>query len=475
MKITSVVDADPVMCPVQILSDNDSVFGKSYPFVDSLLFAPSPVCFGFGTDLMMYSSVNQSIGVRYHMDSVFAQQTMLGQSQVPYIGYTSITAGIDSVWYSNGLACGVDQLINTILTVNELPAAQLQPDTFKVCAGNSIFIRPVITAGAFPMTGTFINPKGNEVPWTLENESAFLAFQPDAAGTWSFKPNSLIDGNGCQGNGTGSFLVDFIPNPIVDFIATVDSACYPLQTQLVNLTDSVYGIINCRWSVDDVAYSAFCQDSVYLELEEPGEYSISLWVESKDGCTASLTKFNYLHVFEVPEAEFTFNPNPPTVRENIVQFFNQSYFAEGYEWQIDTLMESTKANPIVEFPIVPGSEYLVRLVAASSGGCTDTAYATITIKNETFVYVPNAFTPDGNGINDVFIPVPYNVDENHYTFEVYNRWGQVIFSTNSTTEGWDGTFNGVKVQHGVYPYRVKYREKDGVYTDELRGHAVIVK
>ena len=90
-------------------------------------------------------------------------------------------------------------------------------------------------------------------------------------------------------------------------------------------------------------------------------------------------------------------------------------------------------------------------MASTEDGCTDTAYAAITVIDEVLFYVPNSFTPNGDGQNDSFIPVltaGYDRSQG-YEFNIFNRWGELVFSSVSPGEGWDGTFNNQMVQNGL--------------------------
>lgn len=92
------------------------------------------------------------------------------------------------------------------------------------------------------------------------------------------------------------------------------------------------------------------------------------------------------------------------------------------------------------------------------------------------VYVPNAFTPDADGRNDIFRPV---VDQAmmRWTFRVFNRWGLLVFSTEDTDEGWDGTFNGMEAPQDVYIWELRYKSllPSGLVQEHLRGHVTLVR
>jgi gliding motility-associated-like protein len=99
---------------------------------------------------------------------------------------------------------------------------------------------------------------------------------------------------------------------------------------------------------------------------------------------------------------------------------------------------------------------------AVSGNLKDTAYSNrVRLVLEPRMFIPSAFSPNGDGLNDIFIPVSIAVynemeeDELQYEFSIYNRWGQRVFSTSSQNIGWDGIFNGVQAPEGVYSYAIK--------------------
>jgi gliding motility-associated-like protein len=82
------------------------------------------------------------------------------------------------------------------------------------------------------------------------------------------------------------------------------------------------------------------------------------------------------------------------------------------------------------------------------------------------VYIPNSFSPNFDGINDVFMPIftPYGLDTETYEFVIFDRWGHPVYSTRDHTKGWDGTFmnKGTEtLKQDSYNYSVKYKDIDG--------------
>jgi len=112
-----------------------------------------------------------------------------------------------------------------------------------------------------------------------------------------------------------------------------------------------------------------------------------------------------------------------------------------------------------------GSDFLYYMVAIPSvddpARLEESMSNTILLKQMPTTYLPNAFCPNPASPNKVFMPINAFVDANSYLFVIYNRWGQVVFSTSNPYQGWDGTYKGQECPSGVYSYRLKYRYPDG--------------
>lgn len=92
------------------------------------------------------------------------------------------------------------------------------------------------------------------------------------------------------------------------------------------------------------------------------------------------------------------------------------------------------------------------------------------------VHVPNAFTPDDDGVNDLFLPVVAG-DVESYRLEIFDRWGEMIFNANDPTIGWDGTYGGIPVADGVYVWRLVYRAVTdlGAVNEQFMGHLTLIR
>lgn len=138
-----------------------------------------------------------------------------------------------------------------------------------------------------------------------------------------------------------------------------------------------------------------------------------------------------------------------------------------FEWLPGDSMSCTNCvNPVVE--PTTSTQYVVMLTDIN--GCTN--MDTVTIFVEGSLYVPNTFTPNGDGINDYFYAEGEEIEE--FEMWIFNRWGELIFTSESLNNGWDGRVNGVISQIDTYVWKIKFKEysgKDG----EIYGHVNLVR
>jgi gliding motility-associated-like protein len=130
-----------------------------------------------------------------------------------------------------------------------------------------------------------------------------------------------------------------------------------------------------------------------------------------------------------------------------------------YTWTPSTGLSSPSVPDPVITAGVAGDVILYKVTAFTSAGCKGDGYVKVQVYKGPELYVPGAFTPNGDGKNDKFFPFPVGIKELVY-FKVFNRWGQLVFSTNKLRDGWDGKFGGQDEATGVYVWAVQARTKD---------------
>lgn len=271
------------------------------------------------------------------------------------------------------------------------------------------------------------------------------------------------------------FTVTVHPIPDANISSDDVMGCAPLAITFTNMGDYTGG--TCVWYMGDGTMIEGCE-GVTHSYEYAGPYDVELEVTSEFGCVNTVEAENYIHVFEKPEAAFTYSPDYPNIQDPEVKFTNESEGAIDYIWDFgDGSEESTSENPYHLFPDVSNAEYTVELIAISDQGCTDTAYQIIMIEDVLIFYVPNVFTPDGDMFNEEFKPVMtsgYDVETYHLT--IFNRWGEVVFESMNADFGWDGTYGGGDlVQDGVYIWTIEFKETLSTKRHQLNGHVTVLK
>lgn len=133
--------------------------------------------------------------------------------------------------------------------------------------------------------------------------------------------------------------------------------------------------------------------------------------------------------------------------------------ATDYSWTPSTgLSNPGIPNPVLTAGAV-GDVIVYKVTASTQAGCKGEGYVRLRVYKGPDLYVPTGFTPNGDGKNDTFFPFPVGVKSIRY-FRIFNRWGQLLFSTSTLNHGWDGKFGGVEQANGVYVWMVEGFTKD---------------
>ena len=200
-----------------------------------------------------------------------------------------------------------------------------------------------------------------------------------------------------------------------------------------------------------------------------GDYTLT--VTDSLGCSATST-------FTVdglpnPVACFTLIPEAPSylVGEMIV-FNNCSQYQTHNHWDLGDLNTSEETGLTYTYNDI--GTYTITLDVTNDQGCSDSYTKTIVVHEQTRFYLPNSFTPNGDGINDVFMPVQMEVKEGSYSLKLFDRYGNLVFYTTDLNEGWDATINGKKVPTGsTFVYFTTYQDFDGTVYEKTGKVTVI--
>jgi gliding motility-associated-like protein len=291
-----------------------------------------------------------------------------------------------------------------------------------------------------------------------------------SAGTYTV---TVTDLNGCTSTNTIVLNANPSPQPV---LPEPGVGCIGSNI-LINAVQG--GWQYCSWTFSDGQNFTECAPFV-TSFDSVGCYSLQLTVLNDAGCMGSAFSSNFICVEPNPVASFYADNYEISNVEPGVVFINTSTGADSYYWYYsDVSYYDSTINVYHEFS--GGDEfgvtdYTVILYAVSQYGCIDSTSRRITMLPELIVYVPNAFTPDGDIYNNTFFPVisgGYTTED--YSFLIFNRWGELIYESSEMGEGWDGSYRGKKCQDGVYTWKLNVRKS---YTDEIKeyvGHVSLLR
>ena len=260
--------------------------------------------------------------------------------------------------------------------------------------------------------------------------------------------------------------------PEVAFVASQVAGCEPLGVAFTNLSAPTGD--DCLWEFGDGTIETGCGD-VYHDYPN-GTFDVTLTVTS-NGCTASSTMFDYITSIPFPEASFSTFPDVINITNTEVSFVNTSHDAITYTWSFgDSSPNSNEFEPSHEYPETIDGLYEVMLIVENEFGCADTAYGQVAFEDLLIFYIPNAFTPDGSGTNDGFIPVfTSRVDPFDFNMKIFDRWGELLYETFDMNNGWDGTYGGKIVADGVYVWSISFGDTISDDRYYRKGHVTLLK
>ncbi len=274
---------------------------------------------------------------------------------------------------------------------------------------------------------------------------------------------TVISGD-CQ-QSIGEQIIIIPIDPIVDFSGG-GQGCGPLTisfTDLSQYTDAD----TYNWDFGDGGTSR--EKNPTYTYTTPGIYSVTLSASNELGNVVTEQKPFIVEVYPGPRANFQVRPGIVYLPDKPIYTANKSIGAESYFWDFGDGTTSTEYEPTHIY--TAKGAYDITLVAINANGCTDT----LRMRNAVIadegadVRIPNAFTPSpdgpsgggvgGGGINDVFIPIMEGVVE--FNMLIYNRWGELLFESNSRSIGWDGYFKGQICSADVYVYKLNMKFLNG--------------
>ncbi|MCB0760192.1 MAG: PKD domain-containing protein [Flavobacteriales bacterium] len=294
-------------------------------------------------------------------------------------------------------------------------------------------------------------------------------FVIDADGTY---PISLTATNsyGCSDSAQDEIVIH--PLPEILFEVDAPAGCIDHAVNFVNFTD---GATSYAWTFGDGDYS-FADDPFHL-YTEAGIYDVTLVATTDMGCVDTLVMEEFVQAYPLPSSIFTFEPEDPHVWTPGIQFEDLSFSAVAWQWDFGDGGYSNEQNPYHTY--VDAGMYTIEQIVYNVYGCSDVSYRSIEVDDKFNLYVPNTFTPDEDGKNEVFLPQMSGKGlVEFYEFKIFDRWGIKIFETNDPDQPWVGDYMGpgdYYVQDDVYVWQIKVRLSNDDESRLYTGHVNILR
>ncbi|MCX6315725.1 MAG: gliding motility-associated C-terminal domain-containing protein [Bacteroidetes bacterium] len=377
-------------------------------------------CDGGNDGQIIINAAGGNPAYRYSLDGVNYQVSNI----------FNVAPGTYTVYVRDNLGCSTSFTAVVGLTVNLF----LQPQAdAHMCEGTSVQLQTISNATEYawtPAAGlndtTLANPTANPANTSIYRLRAVLG-RCTAYDTVQVivhtapLPNAGPDGDICYGQsytlqGTGGFTYNWTPPLYLN--TTVGANPVSTPTNTTKYTLSVTDAIGCN---------SLVTDDVIVKVKR----------------TMKLRTFPF-DTLAHPGDQFRLQAISPGIN---------------YQWTPATgLSSATVPDPIVTVGVA-GDVIQYQVTGVDTEGCKAEGYVTIRVYKGPEIYVPTGFTPNGDGLNDLLLPVPVGIKSYNY-FRVFNRWGQLLFSTTTLNRGWDGRLNGKEQPTGTYIWIVEGVTKD---------------
>jgi gliding motility-associated-like protein len=355
-------------------------------------------------------------------------------------------------------------------------------------------------------------------PWLCQHDSITLAYDGPVlvspAYTWSLPPGAklaaktnLIDsqiyvqfdsatkdnyvhlhttnyGGRCYGDTVIRIKVVELPTAVS---STRQDVCLG-DTVSLAIASKTSSAANFLWHIDYttimansnalniIAHNSNSGGPFSISWNDTGRHVIQLTSFTEEGCTSKPT-FDTVSVHAVPDASFNVITRPGTLcLEDSVKFeANSTNYNFSYLWTPAHFFANENKPSI--WGRVEQEKSIVTLLVTDPFGCYASTSQELDPNSCCTVSFPNAFTPNGDGKNDVFRPIrDYKTNSGYHryhTMRVANRWGQTVFESSNNTMSWDGTYNQVPQDMGVYYYYIKF--DCGGKTIEQSGDVTLIR
>jgi gliding motility-associated-like protein len=426
----------------------------SNTYIDSVLVYPMPVANYSFANVCLHLPMNFNDSSKVVNGTIsswawtFADNTPLASSQNTSHTYANTGTYTTSLLVTTSVGCK-DSITKNVV-VHPLPNVSF--GTVNVCDGVTTQFTDQSSIPATDTLETWAWDFGDGSFASTRNTSHLYP-----APSFHVVHLAVVSNFGCVDS---TFKISIVnPNPVVDFTTNDSIGCEPLCISFQNASHILTGTnTHYAWDVGDGSAinnsqtfdHCYTNDSVFSS----NTFNIILTVTSDSGCVSTRTKNHYITVYPNPKADFTVQPPTAIITNPVISIKDVSIGTTIWNWSFGDNLTSALENPLQHTYADTGT-YTITLLTSNQFACTDTAHQTIVIEPDFVFYIPSAFSPNGDGINDTFSGKGIFISQ--YEMNIFDRWGNLIFSSNDINISWDGKVNHTNetAKPDVYVYSIK--------------------
>lgn len=287
----------------------------------------------------------------------------------------------------------------------------------------------------------------------------------------------------CSYTVTQCMQVDLLPPIAPAFTADTTKGCWPNQFEL-RISNDPAEYNYSRWTLSNGTVLVN-SDVTPVSFEAPGTYGVELLLTNTAGCEYTVFSDDYLTSYPAPIVGYTVDPQPTDIFDTELHFESEvsGFPITDYAWTFRTqdgtlLGGSAAANPVFTFPNEFGGIYDVTLEVTDIHNCSAILTGnSVEIRDILQFYIPTAFTPNYDGLNDVLLLEGADIDPDRFEFRIFNRNGEPIFETNNPYDAWTGDIRGGEyfAPNGAYTWTAIVVSKSTGVKRDLSGSVTIMR
>lgn len=333
----------------------------------------------------------------------------------------------------NPETCNLQQTATTVVTVLDTIIIA----AFDYSLPDPCFTQMVNFTTPLPAAANFL--------WSFGDGNASTAHMPThtytTEGTYEVQ---LIASSTCAPPDTFVQNITLTPPTLVTGEITLfpENGCFPLTVDLAGITNGQ----EITWDMGNG--TSLTGDSITYTYEEIGNYVVTMMAIDTTTCNGVVNEQTTVQVYDYATALFS-TTHELAEADQLIVFTNQSTNATNYLWDFGDGNTTVEESPQHQYANV--GNYNICLTAKNEENCDDEICQTIAVIPTIHIGIPNAFTPNGDGLNDELLVEGRNGIE-LMELKIFNRWGELVFQTNDPMEGWSGIYKGEEQEMEVYVY-----------------------